>query len=84
MAPWGAPPTDFSQNRFLMPLGYEKTFLKKISVTLRADFEKIGLKVGSWSRRSVLQMKSPLDLKIQASEVAKYGFPGDKKKSQTL
>ena len=29
-------------------------------------------------------MKSPLDLKMQASEVAKYGFPLDKKNKKVL
>jgi hypothetical protein len=50
-----------------------------------ADCEIFGPQVGPWSRRrSVLRMKSPLALKIQASEVGKYGFPLDKKNKKVL
>ncbi len=65
--------------------GYGAFIISKEIKIARADFEIFGSQVGPWSRRrSVLRMKSPLDLKIQPSEVAKYGFPLDKKNRKVL
>ena len=68
-----------------MYYGYGAFIIAKEIKIARADVEIFGSQVRPWSRRrSVLRMKSPLDLKIQPSEVGKYGFPLDKKNRKVL
>ena len=68
-----------------MYYGYGAFIISKEIKIARADVEIFGSQFEPWSRRrSVRRMKSHLDLKIQPSEVGKYGFPVDKKNRKVL